>query len=658
MCVKKAVIIVMTIFLCLPAIGQQKKRKFMRLPTLSDSSQTALSFQLFPFPNVNKVAYYVDKNKAKSINKLDGAKNWEKLYQPLEDYIKNFGIENFYKETRWLWRYGKLTEMRGEINKAKAIYRLILKHHRKEHDLKAVFRHLDSMMVHEKDYFVPLEHYYELVEFRKQVDTLIPPRGVLLNMGKHINSDLADYGPTLGIHNNTLIFTSQRNQSEDVLSNRSNEDLFYSKGEDGYWEEAQEFEGINSPYNEGSACLSRDGNTLYFARCNAPGGYGNCDLYQARLQEDGTWSDIKNLGSTVNSSGWDSQPSLSHQEDTLYFASDRIGGFGLSDIYFTCKDSKGNWAEAKNLGPTVNTRGNEVSPFYHPSSSLMYFSSTGHLLNFGEYDIYKSYYRGGRWSEPKNIGPLVNGQGSEYYFTIDPNSHYLFYAKSKDENLNNLDLFSFPLPMGAQPDAIVKLEGSLKEIGTDKPLAGIVSIIDLDHGIEVAPKFLRPDGSFSFDLINNNNYLLIIHGDDFFRIEELFYLDGDAEYHRKTETFSSRIEFATLEFDNGKSDLKIEMYSDLNKIVDFMMDNPEFNLKISGHTDSDGSEKLNLKLSQDRAESIKEYLTYFGKIEEDRIEARGYGSSKPIVEEKTAQDKKLNRRVEFEIIREEAIENE
>ncbi|MDN5216444.1 OmpA family protein [Fulvivirgaceae bacterium BMA12] len=647
----------LTIFLCLPAIGQKKKKKFMRLPKLSDSSQSALTFQIFPFSNVNKVAYFADKGLSKSINKLDQARNWNKLYPLLENYIKNFGIENFYKETRWLWRYGKLTEMRGDMAKAKAIYKLVLKHHRKETDLKKVFRHLDSLIVNEKDYFVPLEHYYELVEFRKQVDTLIPPRGVLLNMGQHINSDLADYGPTLGIHDNTLIFTSKRNQTTDVLRSRANEDLFYSKGEDGYWEEAKAFEGINTPFNEGSACLSKDGTTLFFARCNAPDGYGNCDLYEAHLQENGVWGNIKNLGESVNGASWDSQPSLSHGEDTLYFASDRVDGFGLSDIYFTYKDSKGNWAKARNLGPMVNTRGNEVSPFYHPSSPLLYFSSTGHLLNFGEYDIYKSYHKNNRWSEPINIGPLVNGKGSEYYFTIDANSQYLFYAKSKDENLSNLDLFSFPLPMGAQPNATVQLQGSLTEVGTDKPLSGMVSIIDLDHGIEVAPKFLRPDGSFSFDLINNNNYLLIIHGDDFFRIEELFYLDGDAEYHRKTETFSSRIEFSTLEFDNGKSDLKIEMYGDLNKIVDFMMDNPEFNLKISGHTDSDGSEELNLKLSDDRAQSIKEYLTYFGKIDESRIDAKGYGSSKPIVEEKTDEDKKLNRRVEFEIIRDKAIEN-
>lgn len=654
---KIAIIFIFSIMLCLPVLSQKQKRKFVRLPKLSDTTQNSMLYQLFPFKNINKIAYYVDKNKAKTINKYDDRGNWDKLYEPLEKYIQQFGIENFYKETRWLWRYAKLTEKRGEIAKAKAIYRLVLKHHRKEADLQKVFKRLDSLEVNEKDYFVPLKHYYELVEFRKQVDTLIPPRGVLLNMGKTVNSDKADYGPTIGGNNDVLIFTSKRNKSNDALSNRANEDLFYSKGEDGYWGQAEAFEGVNTPFNEGSACLSKDGNTLFFARCNAPGGYGNCDLYSAQLQDNGSWGVIENLGKAVNSSGWDSQPSLSHTEDTLYFASDRVDGLGLSDIYFSYKKSNGTWSKAQNLGPIVNTRGNEVSPFYHPSGNLLYFSSNGQLLNFGEYDIYKSYHKNNRWSDPKNIGPLVNGNGSEYYFTIDAASKNLFYAKSKSEDLSNLDLFSFPLPMGAQPGATAVLQGSLTEHGTEEPMKGIVSIIDLDNGIEVAPKFLRPDGSFSFDLINNNNYLLIIHGDDFFRIEELFYMDGDAEYHRKTEKFSSKIEFATLEFDNGKSDLKLEMYGDLNKMVDFMMDNPEFNLKISGHTDSDGSEDLNLKLSQDRANAIMEYLTYFGKISEDRIAAKGYGSSKPIVTEQSENDKKLNRRVEFDIIRDKEIQN-
>ncbi|MDH5381556.1 MAG: OmpA family protein, partial [Cyclobacteriaceae bacterium] len=191
---------------------------------------------------------------------------------------------------------------------------------------------------------------------------------------------------------------------------------------------------------------------------------------------------------------------------------------------------------------------------------------------------------------------------------------------------------------------------------TGKPFPGIVSIIDLDNGIEVAPKYLRPDGSFQFELINKNNYLLIIQGDQFFRIEELFYLDGDMEINKTTVPLSSRLEFSSIEFANGRSELSKDMYGDLDKLADFMLDNPTFSLRISGHTDSDGREDFNLQLSQERADAIKEYLVYFGKIEDQRIEAKGFGSSKPIVEEITEEDKHLNRRVEFELFQEDGSE--
>src|SRR5690606_12671425 len=164
-------------------------------------------------------------------------------------------------------------------------------------------------------------------------------------------------------------------------------------------------------------------------------------------------------------------------------------------------------------------------------------------------------------------------------------------------------------------------------------------------------KFLRPDGSFDFRLINKRNYLLIIQGDYFFRIEELFFMDGDVEIHREAEPIESKIAFHSLEFENGKANILPEMETDLSKIANVMIDNPNFNVKISGHTDSQGHRESNLRLSQARADAIKAYLTYTFKIDPDRIEANGYGSSMPIVEEKSEEDRRLNRRVEFEIIR-------
>jgi outer membrane protein OmpA-like peptidoglycan-associated protein len=435
------------------------------------------------------------------------------------------------------------------------------------------------------------------------------------------------------------------------LDARPNEDLFYTNKISDFWDRSQAFEEINSIYNEGSACLSRDGKKLYFARCDAPDTYGDCDIFMAEWQADSTWGNVRNLGPQVNGNAWDSHPSLSLNEDTLYFASDRLGGFGLSDIYYTYKNDKDEWQKSQNMGPVINTRNNDVSPFFHYLYNVLYFSSNGQNLNFGEFDIYKSYRNNGDWSEPQNIGPLVNGPGSEFYFTIDKKSEKLYYSRSTENNIDNLDLYSFPLPMEAQPLATTKVVGSIQNEETGQPLKGIVSIIDLENGIEVAPQFLRPDGTFEFSLINNANYLVVIQGDEYFRIEELFRLEGDTVFVKTIEPIHTKIKFESIVFGNGEAQLTPQMYSDLDKISDFMVDHPDFNLKISGHTDADGREDFNLRLSQERADAIKEYIAYFGYIDPSRIEAIGYGSSQPIVDEISDFNKQMNRRVEFDLLR-------
>lgn len=609
------------------------------------------------FKNVNKISYYSDSKKIKKIRKLQQEEKWPQMYRELKAYVENFGIENFYKDTYYLWRLAKLTELLEEPEKARTYYQLVLKHHRDDIDIRKIELHYQDITQDDADLYVPLEYYYELVDYRRQVDTLMPPRSVLLNMGEQVNSGQEDYAPSLNVQNNLLIFTSKRNVDRTKVKQLPNEDLYYSQGGDARWSEAKAFTEINTRYNEGSATISRDGRTLYFSRCHAPDSYGNCDLYVAKMQADSSWGEIRNMGSNVNSVGWDSHPSFSHTEDTLYFASDRIGGFGMSDIWFTYKNKNGEWQPARNAGPIVNTRQNELSPFIHPRHNILYFSSNGQLLNFGEFDIYKSYWTksGGStsgWAEPKNIGPLVNGEGSEFYFTIDSDSKDLFYARSVQDNMKNLDLYSFPLPMEAQPLATTKLSGSLRDEDTNKPMSGIVSIIDLDTGIEVAPKYLRPDGSFEFDLIKDKNYLIVIQGNDFFRIEELFRLEGDMKMEHQTQSISKKLEFTTIDFASGSSTVVPEMYSDLNKLANFMIDHPDMQLVISGHTDSDGNEEFNKELSQKRAIAIMEYLVFFANVNQAQVEAIGYGSSRPIVEEKTEEDKKLNRRVEFELIRE------
>lgn len=615
--------------------------------TLTSYSQS----DIFKFPNINKLPYYFDKNKYQKITQLHAASNEPQLYPLLKEYVRNFGIENFSKNTSMLWQLAKLSEKYGPPGESILFYKLVLKHHQQGIDITKVRQEYDVLTQKQKDFYVPLKQYYELVEYRKEIDTLRPPHGVLLNMGISVNSSKADYAPTIGNVDTILLFTSKRNLQTQSLERKYDEDLFFSVQEYNVWMDAQEFSTINTIHNEGSACLSKDGKKLYFARCDSPDSQGSCDIFVADLKADSTWGNVRNLGPVINTVFWDSHPSLSHSGDTLFFSSDRKGGFGMTDIYYSVRDKKGEWQKAQNIGPIINTRGQEVSPFFHHKFNVLYFSSNGHPLNFGDFDIYKSYRQSQVWGEPKNVGPLVNGPGSEYYFTIDSKSSLLYYARSEDETRDDLDLHSFPVPMEAQPEAIATLKGSLTNRQTQQPMKGIVSIIDLDQGVEVAPKYLRPDGSFDFSLINQRNYLLIIQGDDFFRIEETFFMDGDREINKETEPFESKIAFKSLEFESGKSEILQNMHDDLSKLGNFLVDHPGMKITISGHTDSEGKQEANLRLSQSRADAIRDYLITEYKVDPDRITAIGYGGTKPIVEEKTEADRRLNRRVEFEINR-------
>ncbi|MBF9219995.1 OmpA family protein [Hymenobacter ruricola] len=602
------------------------------------------------FVYTNRYAFYEDKKALRAIAKAEKKHRYHQARLQLEDYVAHFGPTNFAKNTDMLWRLGQLLERDSQTVKARAYYRLALKHHRT--DITKVQLYYDSLEQKNQDLYVPLKTYYDLVEYRKNLNTFHPPKGVYTSMGDAINSKAPDYGPALGGNDSVFLFSSKRKRRG--ITGVVDEDLYTSRREGISWTDAEPLpKPINSPNNEGSACLSKDGRTIYFARCECATCRGNCDLYTATKGKDGKWGTPKSLGSLVNSPAWDSQPTLSQGEDTLYFASDRLGGFGLSDIYFTHKLKNGQWSPAENMGPVVNTRESEVSPFYHPLYHVLYFSSRGQLLNFGDFDIYKTYKVAGRWQEPRNIGPLVNGKGSEYYFTIDRESKNLYYARSEVQEINNLDLYSFPLPMEAQPLATTRVEGTLIDSVSAKPLKGIVSIIDTDNGIEVASKFIRPDGTFDFELIEGSHYAMLIQSPDFFSVEKQFALKGDTVMTLLTNSIDYKLPliFKNLEFEAGKANVLPAMQPTLDRIALFMVDHPAFRLSIAGHTDSSGDPEVNEKLSQDRAEEIRKYIERKGKLKPNRIESFGYGSTRPLKDELTEADAKVNRRVEFRLIK-------
>lgn len=328
----------------------------------------------------------------------------------------------------------------------------------------------------------------------------------------------------------------------------------------------------------------------------------------------------------------------------------------MSDLYMTQRYEDGTWSPATNLGPTINTVQDEVTPFFHQVNSTLYFSSTGHLKNLGGYDIYKSRWLGNHWESPKNVGPLVNSTGNEYYFSIDGKGTRLFYASAKkDQNKaqykQDFDLYSFPMPMEARPDAIVTLKGYLIDSVSGNPIVGLVLVIDRDQNIEVAPKHINKYGYFEFDLINSHKYDIYIQGENFLTVKEEVTLEEDTTFTVFANSFETGkpLVFENLEFGDDSYSLTSNIEPKLNYIVAFLKKYPMFRIEVIGHTDSDGEAKYNLDLSRKRAGIISKYIQRMGGLEERRLSAKGFGETRPLVPNDTEEHKRMNRRVEFEI---------
>ncbi|MEM6265185.1 MAG: OmpA family protein, partial [Bacteroidota bacterium] len=487
-----------------------------------DTSQYAGRFQstgLVQFPNATRWRFYDDKKKLAKIKASEGMDDLYYQIELLEDYVTKFGIRNFRDNIQMVWKLARLKELAGDTAAAVFYYEQAIKHNRSQLVPRLAY---DTLVAPTKSEWLPLDTYYKLLKVRKRMDPLIPENPVRQNMGTLINSSYADYAPMMNHSDSVLIFTSRR-ENQDLVDpfQQANEELYFSVKDfmDGGWQEAEKFdEAINSDVNEGSACLSPDGKTLYFTRCNSPDGMGDCDIFQATY-DVGKWVAIKSLGPMVNSRSWDSQPNITADGNVLFFASNRFGGFGGVDLYYTQKLSDGTWSRAQNLGPVINTPRDEVTPFFHSINSTLYFGTTGQLMNYGDFDIMKSRWMENQWEEPNNLGPLINSATSEYYFSIDSKGANIFYASAKrGEGIHedmDFDLFSFPMPMESRPDAVTKLQGILRDSVTGYALRGAVMVVDLDNGVEIAPKRINEKGYFEFDLKNNNRYRLYVIGDNF-----------------------------------------------------------------------------------------------------------------------------------------------
>ncbi len=511
---------------------------------------------------------------------------------------------------------------------------------------------------------------------------------VIEDLGPVVNTRFTEHSPILSADGNMLIFTSNRPDDPDSPNaTESFEDVYVTRKEGGHWGAPKKIsKNINTKFNDAAASLSPDGKTLFLYS-----ELGGGDIYASKF-EGSDWTEPKPLNRNINTSQfWETCASVSPDGKRLYFASNRDGGFGELDIYVSELDSHGEWGKAVNLGNRINTPGNEDSPFIHFDGVTLYFSSDGHP-GMGNSDIFVSELHGGKWTKPENIGYPINLWEYDGFFTMAHDKKTGYYSTVKEGGLGGIDIYSIkflepkykPKPPPPPPVVVAEkkkevknqnfidpsvlkvkeqkvytvLRGKVIDENTATPLTATVSLVDNETG-KVLSKLYVDQTSADFELIipHGGNYGVTTESKGYLFNSINFSLPKFAEYQEidthiimvKTE-IGSKVVLRNIFFDVGKFNLKDQSVSEVKKVEELLLQNPNLKVQINGHTDNTGNAASNKDLSLKRANSVVDFLISNG-IDKARVSAKGYGSERPIVSNDDEQGgREINRRTEIEVV--------
>jgi len=324
--------------------------------------------------------------------------------------------------------------------------------------------------------------------------------------GEGINTTHDEYWPSITADGQTLMFTRQTRPSENILQKVITQEDFYISYLSGkVWQDAVNAGSpLNTSQNEGAQSLSSDGNYMFFTACDRPGGLGSCDVFFSALNNT-RWSLPVNLGSPVNSSYWESQPSINADGRMLFFSSNRPGGIGGKDLYYSVYQSNRKWSFPRNMGNTVNTSGDEISPFIHFDGKTLYFSSDDRP-GMGGLDIFFSrMMEDSTWTEPKNLGYPINTFNDEMGLTIESGGQKAYFSSKRDEK-EGKNIYSFKLYEEIQPDPVAYLKGRVSDKLTGQMLVAEYELVNLSTGKSVFNSQTDGNGNFLVCLPSGNNY--------------------------------------------------------------------------------------------------------------------------------------------------------
>lgn len=443
-------------------------------------------------------------------------------------------------------------------------------------------------------------------------------------------------------------------------------------------------EPLPSPFNNGASyggvTVSLNNKELFVTVCTPVSQeYKNCDIFRTHYEtrmDMGTgkqtfeWSPLTNLGPTINTpDGWESQPSLSSDGRTLYFATVRPGSKG-TDIFTSTRDDKGQWSQAEPLPAPVNTAGDEKAPFMHSDSHTLYFAARpprdvngnedtrrGHR-GIGGYDIFYSRLNDdGTWSQPKNLGNPINTPQDEHGLIVSADGHTAYFASNRFHGVGGLDIYGIPLPKDARPENITIVKGEVKDESGKAVKDASVSITYMDTRKTEVLKVDPADGHYAavVKLKAGSDVIVTVKKADHVFDSRSFSLEdtvrgGVADVDMKLEKIEVGKSYRVNDIKYATNSAEITGASRyiLDELINFLKENPTVRIEVQGHTDNVGGAEDNMALSRNRAMTVVTYLTTHG-IKAARLTGKGYGATMPVASNATEQGRAENRRTTFVI---------
>jgi len=489
------------------------------------------------------------------------------------------------------------------------------------------------------------------------------------NLGENINSDLPELRPTVSADGNLLFFICENHPANTKYNSVPNsQDIWYSQRDTatGKWSEARHLKyPLNTAQYNAVYWISPDNNRILIRGAFGNGGaYFGKGVSLSKREANGRWGipemlRIKNYDKYDH--GLTSGATMAHDGKTLLLYMTPERGSPDNDLWVCFLEPDGSWTEPKSLGKTINLPGDEMTPYVAADGVTMYFSSN-RPGGLGDNDIWmtkrldKTWTK---WSPPVNLGAPINTEGWDAFWTLDAAGEYAYLTSNKN-TYGESDIVCVKLLEREKPNPVILVSGNVYNAKTKEPLSASLIYETLPDGTEAGNGLSSPaDGSFKIVLPYDKNYSIRASADKFFAISENLNLDSMVKAGFKVihkDLYLVPIEIGQIVrlnnvfFDFDKSNLRPESFVELDRVVKLLKDNPAIEIEMSAHTDSYGTDEYNFKLSDSRARSCMEYILSKG-IAPNRITSKGYGESQPVATNDTDEGRQLNRRVEFKILK-------